>query len=53
MIDHAWTYRVEQARAQLMKAPGLLPRMAALMNVDQEGKDTEELVEEVMKQMWK
>ncbi|XP_010792488.1 tubulin--tyrosine ligase-like protein 12 [Notothenia coriiceps] len=54
LVDHAWTYRVEQCRQQLEQIPGLLPRMAALMGVDFHGEAPDpDTVELVMEDMWK
>ncbi|KAM4748472.1 tubulin--tyrosine ligase-like protein 12 [Rhinophrynus dorsalis] len=54
LIDHAWTYRVEQARQQLMQVPGLLHRMANLMGIEFHGEVPDEgVVEDVLKEMWK
>lgn len=54
LVDHAWTYRVENARQQLEQIPGLLPRMAALMGVDFHGEAPDpDTVELVMEHMWK
>uniref|UniRef100_A0A665WYX6 Tubulin tyrosine ligase-like family, member 12 n=2 Tax=Echeneis naucrates TaxID=173247 RepID=A0A665WYX6_ECHNA len=54
LVDHAWTYRVDHARQQLEQIPGLLPRMATLMqvdfHVDSPDPDTVELV---LERMWK
>ncbi|XP_018408938.1 PREDICTED: tubulin--tyrosine ligase-like protein 12 [Nanorana parkeri] len=54
LIDHAWTYRVEHARQQLMEVPGLLHRMANLMGFEFHGEVPDEgVVEEVLAEMWK
>ncbi|CAN2387258.1 Tubulin--tyrosine ligase-like protein 12 [Pristimantis euphronides] len=54
LIDHAWTYRVEHARHQLMEVPGLLHRMASLMGIEFHGEaPDEDVVEMVLKEMWK
>ncbi|KAG5830699.1 hypothetical protein ANANG_G00313400 [Anguilla anguilla] len=54
LVDHAWTYRVENARQQLEQIPGLLHRMANLMGVPFHGEaPDEEAVEEVLTEMWK
>ncbi|XP_040201761.1 tubulin--tyrosine ligase-like protein 12 [Rana temporaria] len=54
LIDHAWTYRVEHARRQLMEVPGLLHRMANLMGMEFHGEVPDEgVVEEVLTEMWK
>ncbi|XP_058080681.1 uncharacterized protein LOC131228849 [Magnolia sinica] len=34
LVDHAWTFRLSDARKQLQEVPGLAQRMAALMCVD-------------------
>ncbi|OVA10335.1 Tubulin-tyrosine ligase/Tubulin polyglutamylase [Macleaya cordata] len=34
LIDHAWTFRLSDARKQLQEIPGLAQRMASLMCVD-------------------
>lgn len=54
LVDHAWTYRVDRARQQLEQVPGLLARMAALMEVDLHGEVPDVgTVELVMERMWK
>ena len=53
LIDHAWTYRVDQARRQLDEVDGLLTRMAAIMDIDSQEKSRQELVQTVMADMWK
>ncbi|KAM4677075.1 tubulin--tyrosine ligase-like protein 12 [Discoglossus pictus] len=54
LVDHAWTYRVEHARNQLMEIPGLLHRMANLMGIEFHGEVPDEgVVEEVLQEMWK
>ncbi|KAG8005733.1 Tubulin--tyrosine ligase-like protein 12 [Nibea albiflora] len=54
LVDHAWTYHVENARQQLEQVPGLLPRMASLMGVDFHGEAPDpDTVELVMESMWK
>ncbi|KAM9313185.1 tubulin--tyrosine ligase-like protein 12 [Gastrophryne carolinensis] len=54
LIDHAWTYRVERARHQLIEVPGLLHRMANLMGIEFHGEVPDEgVVEEVLQEMWK
>ncbi|KAJ8402457.1 hypothetical protein AAFF_G00369460 [Aldrovandia affinis] len=54
LVDHAWTYRVENAREQLMTVPGLLHRMANLMGVSFHGEVPDEgVVEQVLTDMWK
>uniref|UniRef100_A0A8C5MRD1 Tubulin tyrosine ligase like 12 n=1 Tax=Leptobrachium leishanense TaxID=445787 RepID=A0A8C5MRD1_9ANUR len=53
LIDHAWTYRVEHARHQLVEVPGLLHRMANLIGISFHGEvPDEDVVEAVLKEMW-
>ncbi|XP_005101996.1 tubulin--tyrosine ligase-like protein 12 [Aplysia californica] len=53
LIDHAWTYRIGDARAALNEVQGLKERMAALMDISAENMSNEEIVEEVLSSMWK
>ncbi|XP_064613317.1 tubulin--tyrosine ligase-like protein 12 [Liolophura sinensis] len=53
LVDHAWTYRLPDARAQLMAMPGLLERMANLMEVASDEEDSVATVEAVYKEMWR
>ncbi|KAG0585973.1 hypothetical protein KC19_2G053400 [Ceratodon purpureus] len=50
LVDHAWSFRLSQARSQLEQVPGLVERMAALMcvgdEVEGEGSVEEDDVEE-------
>ncbi|KAM7274477.1 hypothetical protein ACFE04_016343 [Oxalis oulophora] len=42
LIDHAWTFRLDDAYKQLQEVPGLAERMAALMCVDIDLEDDSE-----------
>ncbi|KAL6460293.1 hypothetical protein MHYP_G00320520 [Metynnis hypsauchen] len=54
LVDHAWTYRLESARQQLMEIPGLLGRMASLMGLSFHGEAPDpDIVELVLDSMWK
>ena len=60
MIDHAWTYRVNEARASLIEHESLADRMCNLMNikVDEDDEADEETlkklkVDAILEQMWK
>ncbi|XP_013409480.1 tubulin--tyrosine ligase-like protein 12 [Lingula anatina] len=53
LIDHAWSYSADKARAQLRVVPGLAERMAGIMDLKTEGKTKEEIVEEIFNEMWK
>ncbi|KAL4660317.1 tubulin-tyrosine ligase-like protein 12 [Arapaima gigas] len=53
LVDHAWTYRVENSRQQLETMPGLLSRMAALMGLNFHGEAPDpHIVEEVLTKQW-
>jgi tubulin--tyrosine ligase-like protein 12 len=51
LIDHAWTYRIKDARNNLINIPNLYERMASLMNVGTETK--EDGIEVILQRMWK
>ena len=60
MIDHAWTYRVNEARSSLIEHESLADRMCNLMNikVDEDDEADEETlkklkVDAILEQMWK
>uniref|UniRef100_UPI00398E36F9 tubulin--tyrosine ligase-like protein 12 isoform X1 n=2 Tax=Pristiophorus japonicus TaxID=55135 RepID=UPI00398E36F9 len=53
LIDHAWTYRVDQARQQLWEVPGLLHRMANFTGVEFHGEvPDDDVIDDVMAEMW-
>ena len=51
LIDHAWTYRIKDARTDLDSIPNLYERMASLMNVNSDVK--EDGIELILQRMWK
>ena len=51
LVDHAWTYRIRDARKDLKTIPNLYERMAALMNVNSDTKD--DGMELIFQRMWK
>lgn len=55
IVDHAWTFRPETARQHLETYPGLLERLVALFQLEEdcEGKSREEQMEVVMDAKWK
>jgi len=53
LIDHAWTYRPDQARDHLSSIPSLLSRMAALMDVDVDDRPQDDVIEDVLTSMWR
>lgn len=52
LIDHAWTFRVENARKQLREIDGLCRRMCFIMGLD-ETKETAETIDEIFEEMWR
>ena len=52
LVDHAWTFQTDKARQQLVEVPGLVERMSALMEVEEED-DQETVVEKVLEKMWR
>lgn len=57
LIDHAWTYRINEARKHLLEINGLVDRMADLMNIeiDTHGMmngHRELLVDKILEKMW-
>lgn len=55
IIDHAWTYRLSNARQQLRQVPGLLSRLVNMMGGggDFNEDDNEKAIEFVMREMWR
>ena len=61
LVDHAWTYRLNEARKSLKENENLLNRMCSLMNIKVDSEDSElseqDLqnlkVEAVFENMWK
>lgn len=53
LVDHAWTYRVENARKHLEEIPSLLGRMSILMGIDVENTTEVEALEMVLTKMWR
>lgn len=51
LIDHAWTFRLENARKQLKENENLRKRMAALLNLDCSLSNIE-LSEQIFSNMW-
>lgn len=55
LIDHAWTYRVEQAKKQLREIDSLRCRMCFLMGIDVNPKETDidSLVDKIFDESWR
>lgn len=52
LIDHAWTFKVEDAKKQLRELEPLRKRMGSMVGVD-EDLPQEEQVEEIFRQLWR
>ncbi|KAJ9600254.1 hypothetical protein L9F63_009430 [Diploptera punctata] len=53
LIDHAWTYRVGEAKHHLRVVSGLLERMKSLMSIEDNDCTTEDAINNVFNEMWK
>ncbi|CAF1536821.1 unnamed protein product, partial [Didymodactylos carnosus] len=53
LIDHAWTYRIRDARKHLLTIPKLYERMLSLMNINETNHDLENGIEMILQRMWK
>ncbi|XP_060067789.1 tubulin--tyrosine ligase-like protein 12 [Ylistrum balloti] len=53
LIDHSWSYRVEEARKHLQTIPGLLQRMASLMAVKVSGRSNSQIEKDILTEMWR
>lgn len=51
LIDHAWTFKANNIKANLRNVPGLLERMCNLMQISD--KTTEEQIDKVSENVWK
>lgn len=52
LVDHAWTYKVDQARQHLEQIPTLLNRMSLMMGVEDTISD-EQRINLVLERMWR
>lgn len=52
LVDHAWTYKVSEARSHLRAIDGLLERMKGLMEIKDDS-TWDEAVDRVFNEMWK
>ncbi len=53
LIDHTWTYYIDQARNHLETIPKLADRMAALMDIPTTNRNSQEVINDVLDEMWK
>lgn len=56
LIDHAWTYKISDAKAHLREIPGLRERMLNLMGIGSEipeNSNVEDNIERIWNEMWK
>ncbi|XP_014781952.1 tubulin--tyrosine ligase-like protein 12 isoform X1 [Octopus bimaculoides] len=52
LIDHAWTYDVQDAEKHLKQIPSLVDRMASLMNIPVDEKSSDDIIQEILNKMW-
>ena len=53
LIDHAWTCRIHEARSYLEGLPQLVDRMAAMMEIEVQDRQQKDVMDDILKQMWK
>ena len=53
LVDHAWTFQLPYVRAQLTQIPHLLDRVAAVMQVNSDGREQDSVIGDVMDEMWR
>ncbi|XP_062533602.1 tubulin--tyrosine ligase-like protein 12 [Armigeres subalbatus] len=53
LVDHAWTFRTDNARQQLTEHPALVNRLAIMMGLDQEDVSAPVLVSSILNDIWK
>ncbi|XP_055678285.1 tubulin--tyrosine ligase-like protein 12 [Lutzomyia longipalpis] len=53
LVDHAWTFRMDNAKKQLEEVPRLLSRMCVIMGVDEDNESSEECVRKIMRKLWR
>ena len=57
MIDHAWTYKVNEARQLLLQYDQLIDRLCSLMNISANDVDENSIkdykINQILKKMWK
>ncbi|ESO84257.1 hypothetical protein LOTGIDRAFT_205898 [Lottia gigantea] len=53
LVDHAWTYKVKEARNHLINIPCLLERMVDLMEISKENQSKDDMINNVLSEMWK
>ncbi|XP_035207243.1 tubulin--tyrosine ligase-like protein 12 isoform X1 [Stegodyphus dumicola] len=53
LIDHAWTYTYENARKSLMENEKLIDRMCSIMNISNESRPVNDIIDDILNEMWK
>lgn len=53
LVDHAWTFRTDNARQLLNEHPPLVNRLAIMMGIDQEDVPSSVVVSKILNDVWK
>lgn len=53
LVDHAWTFRTDNARQLLNEHPPLVNRLAIMMGIDQENVPSSVVVSKILNDVWK
>ncbi|KXJ70481.1 hypothetical protein RP20_CCG023429 [Aedes albopictus] len=53
LVDHAWTFRTDNARQLLNEHPPLVNRLAIMMGIDQEDVPASVVISKIMNDVWK
>ncbi|XP_065074738.1 tubulin--tyrosine ligase-like protein 12 [Ochlerotatus camptorhynchus] len=53
LVDHAWTFRADNARQLLNEHPPLVNRLAIMMGIDQEALPSSVIVSKILNDVWK
>ncbi|XP_055940746.1 tubulin--tyrosine ligase-like protein 12 isoform X2 [Argiope bruennichi] len=53
LIDHAWTYTLDSAKAILNANENLVQRMCSIMNISCSNSSENEVIENILKEMWR
>lgn len=53
LVDHAWTFRTDNARQLLGEHPPLVNRLAIMMGIEQEGVPASVVISKILNDVWK
>jgi len=52
IVDHFWTYRIDQSKTQLLMDDSLRKRCSLLLNIDDSNTDSYKTVDEILSKIW-